>query len=344
MPDNIIGGWRGVSLLTQADIASAKAVNTLIPFTGDPLEPQAANVYRNTDQVTGGYFATRRKILNFKFEGKHKDKLTPHLAGLFASMAMGKAAVAPIATTTAFRHTFRIASAADLPSGQLPFRTLIENDGAKQFRNPGLACRGFMISGGRDQFCEFEADLIGRGDEVDETTPGPPTAKPPQVLESYMTYADVNLRKGSVWDDVGETITTAGTLVSADLVDFKFEFKSNAQGQYLCGDGSRLVGRVNRGRNYEATLEATLEISDRTYRTELRTDTYFGLHLPIEGEVANGAAKYLVELILPRVALEEAPKKVSDSGALIISAKFGVLDYFVMRIQNLYSANYLANA
>ena len=332
---NIIGGWRAVSLTKQPAIATAVAVNTLLPFMGDPMESAVHTNYVNTDQVTGSLLATRHKVLNYKTEGKHKDKATPHLIALFASMAMGKDTSTAVAASTAYKHALEL----DQTIVELPYRTMVENDGDKQFRFAGIACSGFTLSGARGQFVEFEADLVGRDEVEEDGTIVSLTAKPALVNESYLTYCDANLKKGGTFSGGAHT---GGTLISSQVKDFKFNFKNGGAGKYFIGDASCAVGSVRRGKNYEAMIEATIEIDDRAYRTEMRQGTEFVMSIPIVGEIANAAIRYSAELIFPKVALMEAPKKIEDDGALAYAGKYQVFDNFYLNITNLQAANYLA--
>ena len=332
---NIIGGWRGISLTKQANITTAVAVNTLLPFSGDPLESAVNKNYKNTDQVTGKLLATRHKVLNYKMEGKHKDKATPHLIALFASMAMGKDTSTVVGGSTAYQHKLEL----DPAVVELPYRTMIENDGDKQWRFAGVACRGFSISGSRGEFIEFEADLVGRDEVEEDGTIVTLTAKPALVNESYLTYCDANLKKGGTFTGGAHT---GGTTISSQIKSFKFDFKNAGSGVYLMGDASCAVGGIRRGKGYDGMLEATVEIEDRAYRTEMRQGTEFVMSIPIVGEIANGAVRYEANLLFPKVALMEAPKKIEDDGALAYAGKYDIFDEFYLNITNLQAASYLA--
>jgi hypothetical protein len=336
MPKSIIGGWRGFSLLRQAAIATAQPVNTRLNFEGEPMEPETETHFINDNEVTGELLPTKHRLLTMKLAGKHKTKAFPHLVALFASMAMGKDTATGIGATTAYRHKLEL----DKSIVELPYRTMIENDGDSQRRYPGVACVGFGLSGSRGGFVEFEADLVGRGSEEADVT-----AKPTHVDESYLAYGDVTLTKGGVYDG---TDVTGGTSLSAALKSFKFEFKNGGKGVYLMGDATKMVGQIRRGAKYEIGFEAELELEDQAHRTDLLAGTEFLLHLPIVGGVADGAEKFTVEIILPRVIYREAKKGVDD-GILKLAAKFGVLadptyGGLVLNVINLQQASYLAAA
>ncbi len=336
MPKSIIGGWRGFSLLKQADIATAQPVNTRLNFEGDPMEPETDQHWVNDNEVTGELLPTKHRLLTKKLAGKHKTKAFPHLVGLFASMAMGKDTPTVVGTTTAYQHKLEI----DKTVVELPTRTMVENDGDTQHRYPGVACVGFTLSGQRGGFVEFEADLVGRGsEEVDATV------KPVHVDETYLAYGDVTLTKGGVYDG---TEVTGGASLNASLKSFKLAFKNNGKGVYIMGDSSGLVGSIRRGQKYEVDFEAELELEDQSHRTDLLAGTEFVLALPIVGGIANDTAKYTVEVILPRVIYREAKKGVDD-GILKLAAKFGVLadatyGGLILNVINLQQASYLAAA
>lgn len=336
MPKSIIGGWRGFSLLKQADIATVKPVNTRLNFEGDPMEPETATHWVNDTEVTGELLPTKHRLLNMKLEGSHKTKAFPHLVALFASMAMGKDTPSVVGATAAYEHKLEI----DRTVVELPYRTMVENDGDTQHIYPGVACTGFSLSGERGGFVEFEANLIGRGSEQVDAT-----AKPAHVDESYLAYGDVTLTKGGAYDG---TAVTGGTNISAELKSFKFAFANNGKGAYIMGDSSGLVGRVCRGQKYDVSFEAELELENQNHRTDLLAGNEFLLHLPIVGGVADDTAHFGVEIILPRVIYREAKKGVDD-GLLKLAAKFGVLadDTYgglIINVTNLQQASYLAAA
>jgi hypothetical protein len=336
MPKNIIGAWRAFSLAKQADIATAQAVNTLLYFTGEPLEPEPETVYLNDDEINGELLPTQHRLLTRKFEGSHKSKAFPHLVGLFASQAMGKDTVSAVGATTAYKHKLEV----DKTVVELIYRTMTENDGSNQTLYTGVACSGFKLSGARGQFVEFEAALIGAGTEAADAS-----AKPARVNESYLTYGDLKIHKGGSYN--GTTVTGA-TELSGSLVDFSFEFKNNAKGVYKCGDPSGNVGRIQRGQKYSCDLKAKFEVEDASHRTDLLAGNEFALWIPMVGGVANGAANYTVELIFPRVFYKGA-KKGYDDGTMTVAGDFGVLSDvtygpFILHVINLQSASYLAAA
>ncbi|MGE5487569.1 MAG: phage tail tube protein [bacterium] len=336
MPKSIIGGWRGLSLATQPDIATPAVVNTLLQFAGEPLEPEPETYYVNDTEVTGELLPTDHRLLTKKLTGKHTSKAFPHLVGLFASMAMGKDTATAVDSTSAYKHKIEIYKCVL----ELPYRTLIEHDGFQQMLYAGVACVGFKLRGERGGFVEFEADLVGSASEAVDAT-----AKPPRVVESYLAYGDVTLTKGGVFD--GDKVT-GGTSLNAELKSFEFEYKNNGKGVYLMGDPSGQVGQVRRGNKYEVNFAAELELESPAHRADLLAGNEFVLNLPIVGGVADGDARYTVEIILPRVAYKEAKRGVDD-GILKLAAKFAVLadpvyGGLILNVINLQQTSYLAAA
>jgi hypothetical protein len=337
MPQSLTGGWRAISDLCQTAIGTAQAATELLNFEGtDLMEPEPETFFENTTEITGSPLPTKHRLLNMKFAGKHKVKATPAVVGLFASMAMGSDTSAVVGATTAYTHKLQINPAVV----ELPYRTLIENDGNSQFSFVGVACTGFTLSGARGQFVEFEADLIGRASEAIDAT-AKPTANP----ESYLAYGDCNFFQGGAYDG---TAVTGATSISAQLVNFKFSLKNNAKGKYNVGDGSGLVGAIRRGLMYTVELDAEIELEDRSQRAALLAGTEYVVHIPIVGGVANGTAYYGVDIVLPRAVFKEAKKGVTD-GILHVSGKYAILadpTYGAcdIRVTNLFSHSYLATA
>ncbi|HZL56929.1 MAG TPA: phage tail tube protein [Bryobacteraceae bacterium] len=334
---SLTGGWRAVSDLAQTAIGTAQPVTELLNFEGtDLMEPEPDVFFENTTEVTGSLLPTKHKLLNLKFAGKHKSKATPSVVGLFASMAMGSDTATVVGATTAYLHKMQL----NAGLVELPYRTMVENDGNSQFSFPGVACSGFTLSGARGQFCEFEADLIGSASEGADAT-----AKPAANAESYLAYGDCNFFAGGAYD--GTTVTGAASL-SGQLVNFKLAFKNNAKGKYNVGDSSGHVGAIRRGLTYSVELDAEIELEDRSERAALLAGTEFVVHIPIVGGVANGAANYTVDIVLPRAVYKAAKKGVAD-GILKIAGKFAVLSDpvyggFDLRVTNLFAHSYLATA
>jgi hypothetical protein len=337
MPYSVNGGWRGFSLLKQVDNVTAKTVNTLLYYEGEPIETQANNFWMNKGEITGDLLPTQARILNKKLAGKHKSKLHPHIVGLLASMAMGKDTVSAVGATTAYNHKLEI----DKTVVELPKRTMIENDGFEQTRFIGVGCTGFKISAKENDFVDFEADLMGTGLEVLND----PTAKPARVNESYMAYNDAKFYRGGTFNG---TTVTGETDFSASLIGFDLEFKNEGKGRYQFGDASGTMAAIRRGQSYTCDFGAEIELEDASHKAALLAGTEYVVRIPIEGEVANGAAKYKVEIILPRVRYAEANKKQND-GILAINGKFAVMSDpayggLIINVVNLQQANYLAAA
>ncbi|MFB3828959.1 MAG: phage tail tube protein [Bryobacteraceae bacterium] len=333
---SIVGAWRGLSLLKQADISTAQAVNTSFYFSGDPLEPEPDTLFVGADEVNGELLPTTHRLLTRKLAGKHKSKAFPHLVGLFASMVMGKDTPSVVGTTTAYKHKIEI----DKTVVELPYRCLIEHDGDTQKLFTGVACLGFQLSGQRGQFVEFEADLLGSGIEAADAT-----VKPARVAESYLAYGDVKFTKGGAFD--GTTIT-GGTDLSGKLIDFTIGVKNNGKGVHLMGDPSGNYGRIQRGPRFDIDFKAKFELEDQSHRTDLLAETEMVASVPIVGGTANGDAKYTVEAIFPRV-IYKAAKKGVDDGNLVVAAEFQVLadptyGPLILNVINLQQASYLAAA
>jgi hypothetical protein len=337
MPQSLTGGWRAVSDLCQTAIGTAQAATELLNFEGtDLMEPEPETFFQNTTEITGSLLPTKHKLLNMKFSGKHKAKATPSLVGLFASMAMGSDTATLIGATTAYSHKL------GLNSGivELPYRTLVENDGNSQFGFTGVACTGFTLSGARGQFVEFEADLMGRASEGADAT-AKPTANP----ESYLAYGDCNFLMGGAYD--GTSVTGAAS-ISAQLVNFKLTMKNNGKGKYNIGDSSGNVGAIRRGLTYSIELDAEIELEDRSQRAALLAGTEYVVHIPIIGGIANSTANYAVDIVLPRAVWKDTKKGVAE-GLLKIAGKLAILTdptYGAcdIRVTNLYSHSYMATA
>lgn len=334
---SITGAWRAASALVQADIATAQPITDTLNFDsgGEFLESEAGMFYENTEQITGQLLPTVHRLLNRKMSAKHKTKAYPTLVGLFASMAMGKDTVAT--SGGASTHLIQL----DQVLTELPYRTFVEFDGNTQTKYPGVACVGFTISGARDQFVDFEADLIGSAVEVGGDT----SAQPTPTTESYLAYGDCKFYRGGTYDG---TTVTGGTELSASLESFKMTFKNNGKGIYRMGDNTGNVGSVRRGLKYTVDLDADFELEDNSHRAAFIAGTEYVLDIPIVGTIATGAIHYAVHLTFPRVVYKQVKKGEKDGIlkggmklAVLSDPTYGGVD---IRVVNLHSASYLAAA
>ncbi|HVW07302.1 MAG TPA: phage tail tube protein [Bryobacteraceae bacterium] len=335
---SISGAWRALSSLCQVAIGTSQPVTDVLPFGGtDLFEPEPGQFFTNKDEVTGGLTPTKHQLLNMKMAGKHKAKATPTSVALFVSMALGNDTAAIIGTTTAYTHKSSVSAAIV----SLPCRTLVENDGAKQFSYVGVACTGFTLSGQRDGYVELEADLIGRGSEAADAT-----AQPAASAESYLTYQNCDFSPGGTYDG---TAVTGGASIAARLVSFKLDYKNGAKGIYAVGDASGYLADIRRGQMVDISVEAEVEIDNtRAERAGLLAGTEQVMHIPIVGGVANGTAHYGVDIVLPRVVLSAA-KKAAKDGILQVAGKYTILTdptYGSMdiRVTNLKATSYAATA
>jgi len=334
---SLTGAWRAVSCLSQLAIGTAQPATDLLTFAGTELmEPEPDTFFENTDEITGQLVPTKHQLLNMKFAGKHKAKATPTSVALFASMAMGTDTSTLIGATTAYSHLCQM----NKTIVEVPYRTLVENDGTNQFSFTGVACTGFTISGQRGQFVEFEADLIGRASEATDAT-----AEPTANAESYLAYGNCDFRQGGTYNG---TAVTGDASLAAQLVNFKLSYKNGAKGIYNVGDATGNVGAVRRGLMATVELDAEIELVDRTQRAALLAGTEYVMHIPIIGGVANGTAHYGVDIVLPRVAFKAAKKGAKD-GILSVAGKiavfadptYGAMD---LRVTNLHTESYLATS
>lgn len=336
MPKNIMGAWRAFSTQIQSAIGAPATVDTSLAFEGEPMAVETDKFYVNDDEITGELLPTEKRLLTWKFAGKHKGKAYPHLVGMFAAQAMGRDVCTKIGTTSAYKHVITI----DKDVVELPARTLIENNGATQKIFKGVACTGWTLSSSRGEFVQFEADLIGRGEESIDAT-----ARPARVAESYMIYGDAKIMRGGTFDG---TTVTGGSDFSAKVISLKLSFENGGSGVVVHGDPSGLVASIRRGQKYKVGLEAEIELEDDSHRQSLLTGEELCWHIPIVGGVADGANNYTIEAILPRVAYSEA-KPGHDDGTLKISAKFAVLSHpvhggVILNVINRHAVSYMAIA
>lgn len=332
--------WRGFSTLVQTAADVAQPVNNTFYYDGDPLSTEGDGYISNAGHATGELGATEARLLRKKLAGAHKGPwLTPHLAGMFCSMVMGKCTSAVIGVSTAWKHKIEI----DKNMTALPVRTMIQYDGLAQFRYRGVAASGFKMSGKRGDFVMFDADVVGTGYEETDAT-----AKPARVTESYLTFADAVLTRGGTYDG---TAVTGGTNMRTAVTDFSLAVKNGAASVHWMGSYPGVpaaASEIRRAEQMEVELEVGFEVADQTHQDALIAGTEYVLALPIVGGVANAGNNYTVEVIVPRARYMEA-KKAKKDGVLHVAAKFEALvdatyGRLIINVINLHNKSYLATA
>lgn len=322
----ITTGWRGLSIARETTIGAPAAVDAAFNFEGPPVDIEINEARTDEDEITGLNEPGRHEILNWKLEGAHTQRSTPHNLAYFLACALGKVTTQTPDSSTdpaVRRHWIE----RDLVGVELPTVTLVEFDGVAQKRFPGVFVKSVKVNGERNDFLKLEAQLGGMGKEESISI-----AKPAVVAESYLRYGDVEFtRGGSLSGSVaGGDLAVGGSPASfkADLRSFSWTIDNQAIPVYEMGDNTGYVSRVERGDRFTHELSAVFEMQDDAHKTGLVNGTEYVLNIPIAGGVipgGGGSFNYSADLIFPRVVYREA-KKDRDGQALIVNAEFQVLE------------------
>jgi len=324
----ITGGFRGLSTAKEAAYGTPATVDTAFNFEGEPTDIEINNAQENGDEITGLNEPDSHEILNYKLDGSHQQRVTPHNIAQFLGMVLGKVTTdQPDVTNNSavYRHWFE----RDLVNVDLPPFTLIENDGVATKQYSGIFGKTLKISGQRDDFLRMEATFGGMGKEEASGV-----GKPAVVAESYLRYGDaVFTRGGSLSGTVaGGTLAVGGgpTAFKIDLRSFEWSVDNQAIPIYEIGDSSGYVSRVERGDKFVHSLSAVFEMQDDSHKSGLIAGTEYVLNIPIIGGAISGAntdgsQNYTVDLIFPKVVYQGA-KKGRDGEAMIVNADFMVLE------------------
>jgi tail tube protein len=322
----ITTGWRGLSLARETAIGVSATVDTAFNFEGPPVDIVINEAQTDENEITGLNEPGAHEILNWKLEGAHTQRATPHNLAYFLSAVMGKVTTqTPDAGNdpTVRRHWIE----RDLVNVQLPTITLVEFDGIAQKRFPGVFVQSVRVDGDRNDFLRVEAQMGGMGKEESSAI-----AKPTVVSESYLRYGDVEItRGGSVTGTVaGGDLSVGGSPTSfkADLRSFSWTIDNQAVPVYEMGDNTGTVSRVERGDRFMNELSAVFEMQDDTHKTGLVSGAQYVLNIPVVGGVisgGSGAFNFSANIIFPKVVYREA-KKGRDGQTMIVNAEFQVLD------------------
>jgi Phage tail tube protein len=322
----ITSGWRGFSLARESSFGSPAPVDTAFNFEGPPTDIEINQALTDENEVTGLNEPGAHEILNWKLDGAHRQRTTPHNLAYFLSAVMGKVTTQipdPINDPTVRRHWIE----REVGNVALPSVTLVEFDGIAQKRFPGIVAQSVKVSGERNDFLKLDARFIGMGQEESSAI-----GKPNVVPESYLRYGDVQFtRGGSLSGSVaGGDLAIGGSPVSfrADLRNFTWTIDNQAIPIYEMGDNSGHVSRAERGDRFTHELSAVFEMQDDSHKTGLINGTQYVLNIPITGGVisgGSGAYKFSAEFIFPKVVYREA-KKVRDGQEVIVNAQFQVLE------------------
>ena len=322
----ITTGWRGFSIAKEVAIGSPATIDTAFNFEGPPVDIEINEVQTDENEVTGLNEPGRHEILNWKLDGSHAQRATPHNLAYFLACVLGKVTTqTPDAGNdpTVRRHWIE----RDLASVQSLVVTLIEFDGIAQKRFPGTYVKSVRVNGERNDFIKLEAELGGMGKEEASAI-----AKPTVVAESYLRYGDVEFtRGGSLSGSVASGDLSVGgspTSFKADIKGFSWTIDNQANPVYEMGDSTGFVSRVERGERFTHELSALFEMQDDGHKAGLVDGTEYVLNIPIVGGVipgGSGTFKFSANLIFPKVVYREA-RKGREGQVLIVNARFQVLE------------------
>lgn len=319
-------GWRGFSIAKEASFGSPTPVDTAFNFEGPPTDIEINRSETDQDEITGLNEPGTHEVLNWKLDGVHRQRATPHNLAYFLAGVMGKVTTqTPDAGNdpTVRRHWIE----RELNASALPSVTLIEFDGIAQKRFSGIFMKSVKLTGTRNDFIKIEAQMGGMGKEESSAI-----SKPNVVAESYLRYGDVEFtRGGSLSGSVaGGDLLLTGSPQSfkADLRSFVWSIDNQAEPVYEMGDNSGFVSRAERGDRFTHDLSCVFEMQGDAHKTALVNGTEYVLNIPIIGGVipgGSGAFNFKANLIFPRVVYREAKKSV-DGQTLIVNSEFQVLD------------------
>lgn len=322
----ITTGWRGFSLSRESSFGSPATVDTAFNFEGPPTDIEINSAQTDQNEITGLNEPGSHEVLNWKLDGLHRQRTTPHNLAYFLSAVMGKVTTqTPDAGNdpTVRRHWIE----REIGNVALPSMTLVEFDGIAQKRFPGIYAKSVKVSGNRNDFLKMESQFRGMGKEEASAI-----AKPGVVAESYLRYGDVQFtRGGSLSGSVaGGDLAVGGSPMSfkADLRSFAWTVDNQAIAVYEMGDNSGYVSRAERGDRFSHDLTAVFEMQDDTHKTGLINGTEYVLNIPIVGAVipgGSGAFNFSADFIFPKVVYREA-KKSRDGQEVIVNAEFQVLE------------------
>jgi Phage tail tube protein len=322
----ITTGWRGLSIARETALGSPATVDTAFNFEGPPVDIEINEAQTDENEVTGYNEPGVHEVLNWKLDGSHTQRATPHNLAYFLAAVMGKVTTQTpdaINNPSVRRHWLE----RDLVNVSLPTVTLVEFDGIAQKRFAGVFVKSVKLSGERNDFLKLEAQMGGMGKEESSAI-----AKPAGVAESYLRYGDVELTRGG---SLSGSVASGDLVVSGSPVSFKADLKrffwtidNQALPVYEMGDNTGFVSRAERGDRFTHDLSAVFEMQDDSHKTGLVNGTQYVLNIPIVGGVipgGSGAFNYSANLIFPKVVYREA-KKGRNGQALIVNAEFQVLE------------------
>lgn len=322
----ITTGWRGFSIAKESSFGLPATVDTAFNFEGPPVDIEINRSQTDENEITGLNEPGSHEVLNWKLEGVHRQRTTPHNLAYFLSAVMGKVTTqTPDAGNdpTVRRHWIE----RETGNASLPSVTLVEFDGIAEKRFSGIYAKSVKVAGERNDFIKLEAQMGGMGKEESSAI-----GKPMVVAESYLRYGDVEFTRGGSLNGsvAGGDLTVGGSAVSfkGDLRSFAWTIDNQAVPIYEMGDNSGHVSRAERGDRFSHELSAVFEMQDESHKTGLVNGTQYVLNIPISGGVVpggSGAFNFSADLIFPKVVYREARKSL-DGQTLIVNAGFQVLE------------------
>lgn len=336
MAYGVQSAWRAFSSGAQTDIATAATVDMRVPFEGEVSAVEWDRRHNDKNRMTGTPLATASKGITKKHEFSHKIECTPNIIGLFGSMVLGNATVSSL-TGSARRHRMM----PSLANKELPYRTMVENDGFETLQYKGVACKKLKIMGKRGDIVTAEAEFVSSAVEAASVL-----TAPAQVSESWLDFSNITFSRGGTWNG---TAISGATELKAPLVSFEVEVDNNATPNYTMGRGDtgRGPGEIVRGKDgVSVKAKFTLQLDGASHHTALMAGTEYVFAIPMWGDVISGSDKYGVHIVLPRAIYANGKKTTLEDGSLGLDCELEVLHEdtykgLVLDVVNTQTAAYL---
>ena len=133
----ITTGWRGFSIAKETSFGTPATVETAFNFEGPPVDIEINEAQTDENEITGLNEPGEHEILNWKLDGSHSQRATPHNLAYFLSAVMGKVITqTPDAVNDpgVRRHWIE----REIGNVALPSLTLVEFDGIAKKRFAGI--------------------------------------------------------------------------------------------------------------------------------------------------------------------------------------------------------------
>lgn len=311
--------------LQETAYDTAVAVDSLIKVNAGIMAQEMAEISDDRDLISGSEEADDSTVLAQHVEiPLAQSKCRPHTLAFIAGFAMGKVLTSAVGATVRKHHFTPVTAHTSLPAFTL--EGLIKT--GLQYKYSGMFVDSFelAVSRGADRRVSISSQCYGSGTRATGSAANVEYPESALNAATAAVWLGATTYAGTIGDGLSLTtsdLTSPGTAVSPDLVNFTWNYKNNVDLDFLYeiggGLGPNLVVRTAREQSFAMTL---LFNSDAEV-TALLAGTNMAFQLVVRGDQEDAGPPIRYEgfsLVVPILRYRVANRQ-EQNGRLLVAVE-----------------------